>query len=120
MPLTDTQAKQAKAKDKTYHLSDERGMSLEITKADRKYWHLKYRYGGNEKQFAVGVYPEITLKKARDLPDTARIQLKDGIDPSEHKRATKETQSDQAASNGVVRQVKASLVSEPYQKGFCS
>lgn len=99
MPLTDTKAKQAKPKDKTYRLSDERGMYLEITKAGGKYWRLKYRYGGKEKRLALGVYPEVSLKKARDLRDAARIQLKDGIDPSAHKRAMKTSQGDQAANS---------------------
>ena len=99
MALTDTKAKQAKAKDKTYRLSDERGMYLEITKTGGKYWRLKYRYGGKEKRLALGVYPETSLKKARDLRDAARIQLKDGIDPSAHKRMMKHTQGDQAANS---------------------
>ncbi len=99
MPLTNIDAKNAKPKDKTYRLSDERGMYLEITKTGGKYWRLKYRYGGKEKRLALGVYPEITLKKARDLRDKARLQLKDGIDPSAYKRATKGTQSDQAANS---------------------
>ena len=99
MPLTDTQARQAKAKDKTYRLSDERGMYLEITKAGGKYWRLKYRYSGKEKRLALGVYPEVSLKKARSRRDDARSQLQDGIDPSAHKRAVKNTQSDQAANS---------------------
>ncbi|MEE8056340.1 MAG: Arm DNA-binding domain-containing protein [Pseudomonadales bacterium] len=99
MALTDTKAKQAKPKDKTYRLSDERGMYLEITKAGGKYWRLKYRYGGKEKRLAIGVYPEVSLKQARDLRDAARIQLKDGIDPSAHKRAMKHTQGDQVANS---------------------
>ena len=99
MPLTDTQARQAKAKDKTYRLSDERGMYLEITKAGGKYWRLKYRYAGKEKRLALGVYPEISLKKARTLRDDARSQLQAGIDPSAHKRATKHAQTDQATNS---------------------
>ena len=99
MALTDTKAKQAKVKEKTYRLSDERGMYLEVSTTGSKYWRLKYRYGGKEKRLAIGVYPEVSLKKARDLRDAARIQIKDGIDPSAHKRAMKHTQGDQAANN---------------------
>jgi integrase len=99
MPLTDKQAKQAKAKDKAYRLSDERGMYLEITTTGRKYWRLKYRYGGKEKRLAIGVYPEITLKKARELRNDARLLLKDGIDPSAQKRIKKITQHDNSTNS---------------------
>ena len=74
-------------------------MYLEITKAGGKYWRLKYRYAGKEKRLALGVYPEVSLKKARALRDDARSQLQAGIDPSAHKRATKDAQSDQAANS---------------------
>ena len=99
MPLTDTKAKQAKAEAKSYRLSDERGMYLEVSTSGSKYWRLKYRYSGKEKRLALGVYPEVSLKKARDLRDAARSLLKDGIDPSAHKRATKEAKSNQAANS---------------------
>ncbi|MEE8057925.1 MAG: Arm DNA-binding domain-containing protein [Pseudomonadales bacterium] len=63
MPLTDTKAKQAKTKEKTYRLSDERGMYLEVTKTGSKYWRLKYRYAGKEKRLALGVYLRWCMKK---------------------------------------------------------
>lgn len=37
-----------------------------------KYWRLKYRYAGREKMLALGVYPGVTLAKARGKRDDAR------------------------------------------------
>lgn len=89
MALTNTTIKNAKPKDKPYRLYDEKGLYIEITPAGGKLWRLKYRYGGKEKRLAIGTYPEISLKAARDTRDTARTQLANGIDPSAHKQAQK-------------------------------
>jgi integrase len=89
MPLTDTAAKQAKPKDKTYRLSDEKGMYLEVTPKGQKYWRMKYRIGKQEKRLSIGVYPAVSLKKARLVREQARQNLLDGIDPSGLKQAKK-------------------------------
>ncbi|WP_373080996.1 tyrosine-type recombinase/integrase [Zhongshania sp.] len=89
MPLTDTAVKQAKPKDKTYRLSDEKGMYLEVTPKGQKYWRMKYRFGGQERRLAIGVYPTVSLKKARQIREQARQHLLDGIDPSALKQAQK-------------------------------
>lgn len=92
MALTNTQVKQAKSKEKNYKISDEREMYLEVNTKGRKYWRLKYRFGGKEKRLALGVYPETTLKEARNKRDTARKQLENGVDPSELRRQKKAQQ----------------------------
>lgn len=89
MALTDKQVKAAIAKDKSYRLSDEKGMYLEVMPNGSKYWRLKYRFHRKEKRLALGVYPDTTLKQAREKRDDAKKLLADGIDPSAHKKATK-------------------------------
>jgi integrase len=83
MPLSDPACKNAKPKDKPYKLADEKGMFLLINPNGSKYFRLKYRFAGKEKVLALGVYPETSLKEARDKRDTARKQIADGIDPSD-------------------------------------
>ena len=99
MPLTDTAAKQAKPKDKTYRLSDEKGMYLEVTPKGQKYWRMKYRIGGKEKRLSIGVYPATPLKKARQLREQARQHLSNGVDPSALKQVTKLTNITAAANS---------------------
>ena len=91
MALTELQVKQAKPKDKDYKLSDGKGMFLHVTKTGSKYWRLKYRHPLTKKErlLALGVYPETSLKKARQARDEARQLLQDGIDPSDHRKAQK-------------------------------
>lgn len=73
--LTDTKCKNSQAKDKPYKLVDEKGMFLLINPNGSKYFRLKYRISGKEKLLALGIYPETSLKQARDKRDEARSQL---------------------------------------------
>jgi len=107
MPLTDTAIRNAKpgktpagtVTTKPYKMADAGGLYLEITPTGGKYWRLKYRIGGKEKRLSLGVYPDVPLAKARERRDEARKRLADGIDPSEHRKATKAARSDRAANS---------------------
>ncbi len=91
--LTDPKCRNAKPKDKSYRLADEKGLYLEVTPAGAKYWRMKYRYSGKEKRLACGVYPETSLKEARDKRNEARKQLAQSIDPGAHRKAVKAVQA---------------------------
>lgn len=89
MPLTDTAIRNAKPTDKPVRLFDGGGLYLEIAPSGGKWWRLKYRFGGKEKRYSLGVYPEVTLATARKKRDEAREKLAAGIDPGEAKKAEK-------------------------------
>ena len=93
MPLTDIIVKNAKPKEKQYKLADEKGMRLLIHPNGSKYWQLKYRFSGKEKLLSLGVYPEVSLKEARDKRDAARKQMQEGLDPSHEKKLSKLTKA---------------------------
>lgn len=57
------------------------GLYLDCTKAGGRYWRLKYRVGGKEKLLALGVYPSVSLKDAREQAAQARKALQAGDDP---------------------------------------
>lgn len=107
MPLTDTAVRNARPGKtpagretaKPYKLGDAHGLYLEVTPAGSKYWRWKYRFGGAEKRLALGVYPAIGLAKARELRDEARRLLAEGIDPSQHRKATKAMQVERAGNS---------------------
>lgn len=89
MNLNDKLIKNAKSKKKPYKLSDGGGMYLLVEAGGSKYWRLKYRVLGKEKTLALGVYPETSLKEAREKRDEARKQLENGKDPSQEKKLQK-------------------------------
>jgi integrase len=87
--LTDSAIRAAKSSDKPQKLFDEKGLFLLITPTRGRLWRLKYRFpsGGPEKLLALGAYPEVSLKEARDDRDEARSDLRKGIDPAVRRRA---------------------------------
>jgi hypothetical protein len=87
MVLIDPAVRNAKGREKPYKLSDERGLYL-LVNAAGKYWRLDYRFAGERKTLALGVYPDVSLANAREKRDVARKQIADGIDPSIHRRHT--------------------------------
>lgn len=93
MALTDNKVKNAKPKEKSYKLGDSGGLYIQINKNGSKYWRYKYRLGGTEKLLALGVYPEVTLKAAREKHQQARLQVAEDINPSEMKKVEKLTRA---------------------------
>ena len=87
--LSDLAIKSAAQRDKPYKLADGLGLYVEVMPNGSKYWRLKYRYGGKEKRLAIGVYPTVTLKRARQTAREARDFLARGGDPVEAKRQEK-------------------------------
>ena len=79
MALTDTFVKNTKASglpagDKH---TDGQGLYLHVKTAG-KYWRLNYRFAGKQKTLALGVYPAVSLAKARKRRDAARELLAEG------------------------------------------
>ena len=100
MPISDTAIKAAKPRtDKSYKIPDEKGMYLLIHTNGSKYFRLDYRFDDKRKTLALGVYPETTLKEAREKREVARKQIADGIDPSENKKAVKESRAAGSANS---------------------
>ncbi|MBF0503035.1 MAG: integrase arm-type DNA-binding domain-containing protein, partial [Candidatus Riflebacteria bacterium] len=89
MSLSDTAIRLVKPKEKTFKLSDSGGLYLEVAPSGGKWWRLKYRMAGKEKRISLGVYPEVSLKEARERREDARRLLASGVDPSVNRKATK-------------------------------
>ena len=90
MPLADTFVRQVKPTGKSAgdSYADGGGMYL-LVKPSGKYWRMDYRFAEKRKTLALGVYPAVSLAKARQRRETARQQLADGIDPGVVKKAQK-------------------------------
>ena len=99
MALTDTGIKNAKPGAKPAKLFDGGGLFLLIAPTGGKLWRLKYRFGGREKTFALGSYPQISLKDARERRDDARKLLANEVDPSETKKAQRAAKEERAANS---------------------
>ncbi len=90
MPLTDTFIRKVKhsgnpAGDKH---TDGQALYLHVKEAG-KYWRMSYRFNGKQRLLALGVYPTVTLARARQLRDEARQLVSAGVDPMAVKRQEK-------------------------------
>ena len=94
MSLTDTLIRQTKPQAKAIKLFDGRGLFLLVTPTGSQCWRLKYRFEGREKLLALGVYPDVPLKLARDRREEARQLVARGIDPSAKRQAEKASRAD--------------------------
>jgi hypothetical protein len=98
MALTDLTLKRALPGPKIIKLSDGGGLQLWVTPDGAKRWRLAYRFGGAQKTLAIGVYPEVGLRDARDARDGARQALGRGEDPSQIKKAAKGAKAEATAN----------------------
>jgi Arm DNA-binding domain len=97
MPLTALKISKVKPDaERMLLLFDGRGLYLEIARSGGKWWRLKYRIGGKEKRLSLGVYTaagsntvEVGLEAARKAAENARQLVRDGVDPSQDRKAEK-------------------------------
>jgi len=84
-PLTHTEVKQAKPKEKVYTLSDGFGLQLRVKPNGSKLWLLDYYrpYTKKRTSLSFGSYPEVSLAEARVKREQARKLLSGDIDPQE-------------------------------------
>lgn len=99
MALTDTFVKNIKPKGTAVgeKHADGQGLYLHVKDAG-KYWRMSYRFLSKQRTLALGVYPAVSLAKARQRRDKARELLADGIDPMEAKRQEKQAKMAEAAN----------------------
>lgn len=98
MPLTDTEARKTPPGERPKKLFDGAGLYLLVNPNGTRWWRLKFRVAGKEKLLSLGVYPEVSLKAARERRDELRKQLQAGIDPGQQRRAEKHFQATASAN----------------------
>jgi integrase len=99
MALTDTFVKQVKHTGKpTGDKHSDGGSMFLLVKTGGKYWRMDYSHADKRKTLALGVYPAVSLAKARQRRDKARELLADGIDPGTAKKEEKQAMAAAAAN----------------------
>ncbi|HIA07630.1 MAG TPA: DUF4102 domain-containing protein [Chromatiaceae bacterium] len=86
-PLTNTEVKQSKPKEKVYTLSDGGGLQLRVKPNGSKLWLLDYcrPYTKKRTSLSFGAYPDVSLAGARKKRTDAKELLAQDIDPQEHR-----------------------------------
>lgn len=94
MKLTDTECRKAQPKEKRYRLSDENGLSLLVTPSGQKYWNIRFTVLGERKSESLGPYPDMSLKKARELAFELKYKYSKSVLHEEIKPFFKEVAED--------------------------
>lgn len=97
--LNDMMIRGLKPSEKPQKFFDEKGLFLLLTPSGSRLWRFKYRFPINgplrkEKLLALGAYPEVSLKEAREDRDEARRDLRHGIDPAVKRKAQEQSAAD--------------------------
>jgi len=115
MPLTDTQVRHLKSKEKAYKVADGGGLYIHVTATGSKLWRMRYRSDGKEQLLSFGAYPEVSLARAREKRQDAKALLADGIDPMAKQKADR---NERAALNAhTFANIAAELVDKLRKEG---
>lgn len=87
--LTDAAIRRIKPNEKAFKVTDMHGLYLLVQPNGARYWRLDYRHVGKRGTVALGVYPEVSLKEAREKRANARRMLDKGVNPSSYKKLTR-------------------------------
>jgi integrase len=87
--LTPSAVANAKPRPKPYKLTDGRGMYLLVKSDGARWWRFDYRRptGGKRNTLSLGVFPDVSLRQARERREDARKLVADGIDPGDKRKA---------------------------------
>jgi hypothetical protein len=88
---TDAYFKGKQPKEKGYKVTDSGGLHLFVSPGGGKSWRYKFTFGGKERRIVFGAYPDVSLKRAREMRDDAKRMLRDGRDPSLEAQRAKHT-----------------------------
>lgn len=88
--LTEMKIKAIKPGAKMARYYDSGGLYLQVSPVGGKYWRFKYRVEKKEKLVALGTWPQVSLKEAREKRDQCRQEIAAGNDPMQLKKARAE------------------------------
>ena len=89
--LTDTAVRNAKPREKPFKLTDGGGLYVIVNPNGSRWWRFRYRVQGREKLISLGIYPEVSLREARERRDEAN-------EAAQERRRSKCAEADRAES----------------------
>ena len=85
--LTETEVQTIKPLRHSRKVSDRGGLHVLVTPKGGRCWRFAYRFARKYKTLSLGIYPDVSLERARSHHEFARHLLAHGIDPSALKAA---------------------------------
>lgn len=78
-----------KGRNVTFAVGGVSGLYLQVTPNNGRTWILRAKVGDARREIGLGGYPDVTLAMARDRAREAKDQIRQGVDPIEHRKAAK-------------------------------
>jgi integrase len=108
--LTDAKCRSAQSGGRLQKLSDGGGLQLWVQPKGGNLWRFAYRFGGKQKLLAFGVYPSVSMARARQLrEDARRLLADDGHDPATEKRRQAEALANAPTFRAIAEEYVAKL-----------
>lgn len=92
--FTELQVKNAKPRERSYMVRDDKGLYLRVDSSGRKYWILRYCENNKEHKLSLGPYHDLSLKCARLKRDEIQTARAKGESPSRNIDAIPQSFSD--------------------------
>jgi len=110
-PLTNTQVKQSKPRDKVYALADGQGLQLRVKPNGSKLWIFNYYapFTKRRTMISFGIYPAISIANARKQRENAKKLLAQNINP-------KESRDEKKRMDGIIHSNTLELISAKWLK----
>jgi hypothetical protein len=86
LSLTESRLRHLKPWSRVRKISDGGGLYMMVVPTGGRYWRYNFRYDGKQKTIALGIYPDVSLDRARARHEAARRLLAAGVDPARKKR----------------------------------
>lgn len=104
-PLSDTKCSSAKPKNKEYSLHDGDGLYLLVRPSGTKTWQFKYKNKSTNKvtKLTIGIYPDLSLSKAREQRAKNRRDLAEGKDPKQQKEMLRQRENNYHSLESMTR-----------------
>jgi len=93
-PLSETEIRKARPREKEYKLYDTGGLRLAVRKSGNKVWQYPFILDGKSNIHTIGPWGngpgKVGLKEARIKRDEVRDMLSQGINPNQHKKSQRQ------------------------------
>jgi integrase len=97
--LSDAKIRKSKPQEKPVKLADSGGLYLYAVPQGGRRWRFDYRFGSKRKTISFGIYPTISLKRAREMRHEAQRLLAEDLDPSEMRKKSQALSIEKAANS---------------------
>ena len=75
-----------KGRNVTFAVGGVSGLYLQVTPNNGRAWLLRAKVGDTRREIGLGGYPDVTFSMARDRAREAKDQIRQGVDPIEHRK----------------------------------